>query len=65
MSDKREYKCGPLTVIAPSRACLFCDRCSDVFWDYTHGPYMFFCDAGMDTSVGAEGRCEGFVEEDE
>lgn len=29
--------------------CLFCKNCSDVFYDYTHGPYMVICKLGKDT----------------
>ena len=29
---------------APDNCCLFCRHCSDVYWDYTNGPYMFFCE---------------------
>ena len=24
--------------------CLICKHCTDIFWDYTHGPYMLFCE---------------------
>ena len=30
----------------PQRSCLFCKHCTDLFWDYTHGPYMFYCELG-------------------
>lgn len=26
--------------------CLFCTYCSDVLWDYTHGPYLIICKLG-------------------
>lgn len=26
------------------KLCVFCEHCTDVFWDYTNGPYMLFCD---------------------
>ena len=29
--------------------CLFCKNCSDVLFDYTHGPYMTLCRLGKDT----------------
>lgn len=31
--------------------CLFCDHCTNFFWDYTNGPYMIFCDEDHDTSI--------------
>lgn len=36
-------------VIGPARSCLFCKHCTDVFYDYTSGPYMFMCDKMLDT----------------
>ena len=29
-------------------ACLVCSHCTDVFWDYTHEPYMTFCELNVD-----------------
>jgi len=52
-----------LYVMAPAKSCLFCDNCPDVFWDYTHGPYMFFCDIDADTEDGIKGTCDRFEEE--
>ena len=26
------------------KSCLICKHCTDIFWDYTHGPYMLFCE---------------------
>ena len=60
----RLYECEFYRVMAPARSCLFCEHCMDVFWDYTNGPYMFFCDAGDDTTDGAMGRCDEFREEE-
>ena len=31
-----KYKCLP-------GSCLICKNCSDIFWDYTHGPYHVIC----------------------
>lgn len=33
-----KYKCKCETL------CVFCSHCTDVFWDYSHGPYMVICD---------------------
>ena len=30
----------------PAQHCLFCDNCTHVLYDYTHGPYMWLCDIG-------------------
>lgn len=40
--------------------CLFCDHCTDVFWDFTNGPYMMICELG---DVPDECTCERFEEE--
>ena len=63
MADMREYRCDYYSVMAPSTSCLFCKSCTDVFWDFTNGPYMFLCDAEGDTNKGAVGECELFSEE--
>lgn len=34
--DGYKYKCLP-------GSCLICKNCSDVLWDYTHGPYCVIC----------------------
>ena len=60
--EMRLYECEYYRVLAPDRSCLFCDHCTDVFWDYTNGPYMFFCDRGEDTDDGARGNCKSFEE---
>ena len=28
----------------PSEACVFCEYCTDIFWDYTHGIYKLYCE---------------------
>lgn len=28
----------------PEEHCVFCRHCHDIFYDYTNGPYMFFCE---------------------
>ena len=33
------------TYCAKENSCIFCAHCTDIFWDYTNGPYMFICDA--------------------
>ena len=53
----------------PEKSCVFCKNCTDVIWDYTNGPYMFFCEkdplAERElTEKGYAGECEEF-EDDE
>lgn len=66
--NKKEYilKDGifKFPIKAPEKCCLFCKHCTDVFWDYTNGPYMFMCDLCQDSEDGYYARCKDF-EEDE
>lgn len=41
--------------------CLFCDHCSDIFWDYSNGPYMIICDLGEEP---VNNTCRYFTEGD-
>lgn len=53
-------------VWAPEKCCLFCKKCHDMFYDFTNGPYMFFCDIDNNlTDKGAIGECEYFEEDPE
>ena len=65
----KEFKCrdgllpGP-TVRAPEKCCLFCEHCTDIFWDYTHGPYLMMCKIRESCyPEGFEGKCSDFKEE--
>ena len=63
--DKRKYVLSEnpyFAVNGPATSCMFCKHCTDVFWDYTNGPYMFMCDLDIDTNDGYEGKCEKFNE---
>ena len=69
-NNMKLYKChdsiGPgVTVRAPERCCLFCKHCSDVYWDYTHGPYMMICAADHEETLGYHAKCEYFEEDKE
>ena len=52
------------------KCCLICKNCTDIFWDYTHGPYMVYCekayndggDLPEETKLGME--CNLFEIED-
>ena len=58
------YECDDYKCDAHPRGCLFCEHCTDVFFDYTNGPYMFICekqDGENDpTDKGFCGQCEMF-----
>lgn len=65
MSDLRKYECEYYSLMAPERCCLFCVSCTDVFFDYTNGPYMFMCERDGDTDEGMKGTCRLFIDENE
>ena len=61
---------GMVFGLKPRKCCLICKHCTDIFWDYTNGPYMTFCenpcngegDLSEETNLGAE--CDLFELED-
>ena len=61
----KEFKCDDgHTYICKDNSCLVCNKCSDIFWDYTSGPYMVICSEDHDISKGAQGQCKFYEEED-
>lgn len=44
MSDStRPFRCDNGAVyLMPEKHCVFCEHCTDLLFDYTDGPYMFF-----------------------
>ena len=61
----KEYKCEYYKVMAHERSCFFCRKCTDIWWDYTNGPYMFFCEDGIDPGEKEfAGECDGFEGEE-
>ena len=45
----RTFKCANgFTYEIPDNFCVFCEHCTDIFYDYTNGPYMFICDIGKE-----------------
>lgn len=58
---------GP-QVWCPDKSCVFCNNCTNVLFDYTNGPYMFFCEKAIDKDGvmdvekmgGIYGKCESF-----
>lgn len=53
----------PIPVGVPYRSCFFCKKCTDIWWDYSNGPYMTYCEEVEDTDYGAVGQCE-YYEDD-
>lgn len=56
--------CGGLTMnVKNDKDCIFCKHCNTI-WDYTNGPYMFFCDKNRpevdQAKTSEEHTCELF-----
>lgn len=68
LEGKRKYIIEPgFAIWAPEKSCMFCKKCDDLIWDYTNGPYVFFCDEDVEGTKelaerGAVGECECFEE---
>lgn len=75
LPDHREYQLTPgFAIGAHKHSCLFCQYCTDLFWDYTNGPYMFLCEFDdtdlheakeHDPGLSFKGECPAFEEETE
>jgi len=51
---------GGITInVKDDHDCVFCDHCTDVWWDYSNLIYMIFCDADHDPW---DRPCKFFVE---
>lgn len=47
-------------------SCLFCKHCTDIFWDYTHGPYTLCCELDLFPDcieVNGRATCSEFKED--
>lgn len=53
------------TVKAHPKSCFFCQHLTDIFYDYTNGPYGFVCNLDGDIETGMRGVCRDFKEEEE
>ena len=58
---------GDIVYKVPERSCGMCEHCTDVFWDFTHGPYMFYCEKQTDVyeAGGPYGNCDDFERKEE
>ena len=59
------YKCdnGRLYKL-PEKCCIYCKHCSDILYDYSHGPYMMFCDCKEPAEdANTSGSCNEFIED--
>ena len=41
---------GKVYGLKTRKSCLICKHCTDIFWDYTNGPYMTICEKSCDES---------------
>ena len=41
-------------VVVSEGECLVCKHCTDMWYDYSNGPYMVLCDIIMKTKLGNE-----------
>lgn len=48
LEDNLHPKGGITVECKDDHDCVFCDHCTDVFWDYTHLIYMIICDDNHD-----------------
>lgn len=77
-SQMRTYEGKDFKVDAHKNSCFFCKRMTDIFWDYSNGPYLFItddsCNIMRTPCCGADGAdtfvrilrdgCDEFVEEE-
>lgn len=47
-ADAEVFVFDEYIVRANRRSCFGCTHCTDIWYDYTNGPYMFHCDRGVD-----------------
>lgn len=47
--DQRTYTATGhgYSVVAHKRSCFFCKHLTDIWFDYTNGPYMFHCNSSV------------------
>lgn len=57
---------------AHKHSCLFCNHCTDIFWDYTNGIYALVCgikwnnaeNMNKHINLSFRGKCKSFEEND-
>ena len=61
--DVSIYECEYYMAEAPTHGCFFCVHCTDIFYDYTAGPYALVCDlASIESYKDCGLHCENFKE---
>ena len=61
--EKRLYELEETGTVyeMPEKHCVFCKHCTDIFYDYTNGPYGFTCDKNIDHD--GEFSCDSFEDD--
>ena len=58
----KEFKCDNGRVYKmPENHCVFCAKCTDIFYDFTNGPYGFLCVEGHDNCE----TCNSFIPDED
>lgn len=49
IKEFKPFECeNGLVYSMPAKHCAFCKHCTDIFYDYSNGPYMFICELDCD-----------------
>lgn len=62
-SDMKVFKGECYKVKAHKHSCFFCSHCTDIFYDYTHGPYLLICDINSTIENALKGQCDKFEDD--
>ncbi len=58
--ERKLFECENNRVYSfPVNHCVFCKHCDDIIYDYSNGPYMFFCELDKEYKT-----CDGAFESD-
>lgn len=49
--------------LVTEEGCIFCDHCTDIFYDPVYGPYLVNCSNGFNTQRGMAGLCVHFKDD--
>ena len=62
----REFFCSNGKIYGlPDKCCAFCANCTDIYYDYTNGPYWFLCKGNHQKEpLQLTVNCRFFINED-
>lgn len=56
----KKYKLtNDVFVLCDEKDCVFCEHCTDIFWDFSNGIYLRICELEKEQ---INGNCEHFKE---